>query len=84
VATFYFHPYEIDTDEIHRLGDEVPAWIRIWQGLGRGRVRSRLGALLSDFRWSAVRERLAEEALFAARTLDLAASPSGAPRWEEP
>jgi len=63
-AVFYLHPYELDAEELrHPLPSE--SWkirfVRLSQGLGRGRVEAKLRRLLADFEWGSVRGWMAGE-----------------------
>ncbi len=51
-AMFYFHPWEIDADQPRVAGPGRKARFRHYLNLGR--MESRLGRLLSDFRWDRV------------------------------
>src|SRR5262245_31036624 len=83
-ATSYFHPYEIDTEEIPRSQNRIPWKLRLSQGLRRGTVEGKLGRLLHDFPWCPVRDRLDEgDTLTAGRTLDLTATPAQSPHWRQ-
>jgi polysaccharide deacetylase family protein (PEP-CTERM system associated) len=71
-ATAYFHPYELDDQEIPSSPHRLPLRLRLSQGLGRSRVARRLGRFLDDFRWEPMRAALAgSEALTGGRVLDL-------------
>lgn len=48
-AVFYFHPWEIDPDQPRQEGIGFKTRIRHYLNLGR--MESRLGKLLDDFRW---------------------------------
>jgi polysaccharide deacetylase family protein (PEP-CTERM system associated) len=79
-ATTYFHPYELDTEEIPTSAHQIPLKLRLSQHCLRSRVEGKLRRLLADFRWVPAREVIAwEPTLTDGRVLDLA-SP-GAPRW---
>jgi len=79
-ATAYFHPYEIDPDEIRDLRHVIPWRLRLTQGLGRRLVPARLSRLLAEFSWGPAAPWLeAREALTADRILDLRAPVPGAP-----
>jgi polysaccharide deacetylase family protein (PEP-CTERM system associated) len=83
-ATSYFHPYEIDTEEIPRSENRIPWRLRLTQGLMRGTVEGKLRRLLHDFPWCPARDCLdGRDALTAGRTLDLTAMPAESPRWRE-
>jgi polysaccharide deacetylase family protein (PEP-CTERM system associated) len=82
LANTYFHPYELDTEEIPSSKHHIPLKLRLTQALFRGRVEARLRRLLSDFRWIPVRDVLSSaRALTQGRILDLTSSRSGTPRW---
>jgi hypothetical protein len=49
---FYFHPWEIDSDQPRVLGVSVKTRVRHYLNLNR--TFDRLKRLLSDFRWSTV------------------------------
>jgi polysaccharide deacetylase family protein (PEP-CTERM system associated) len=57
-AMIYLHPYELDTEELRLLGDQIPWSLRLTQGLNRGRTEAKLRALMRDFELAAVREVL--------------------------
>ena len=57
-AMIYVHPYELDTEELRLLGDQVPWTLRLTQGLNRGRTEAKLRALMHDFELAPVREVL--------------------------
>ena len=81
-AVAYFHPYEIDTEEIPRSPHQIPLRMRLSQGIGRSRVAARLGRLLRDFPWGPMTEWLQRSAdATAGRLLDLTGLPDRAPRW---
>ncbi|SFM23954.1 polysaccharide deacetylase family protein, PEP-CTERM locus subfamily [Ectothiorhodospira mobilis] len=48
-AVFYFHPWEIDPDQPRQGGIGMKTRVRHYLNLGR--MESRLGKLLDDFRW---------------------------------
>jgi polysaccharide deacetylase family protein (PEP-CTERM system associated) len=50
-ATCYLHPYELDTSEMAEIPHRVPPLLRWSQGANRRSVRSKLGKLLSGFRF---------------------------------
>lgn len=54
----YPYPYELDTEELHLLGHQVPWTLRLTQGLNRGRTEAKLRALMRDFELAPVREVL--------------------------
>jgi len=85
-AMTYFHPYEIDPDEIRRSPHSIPLRLRLSQGIGRAGVERRLGRLLRDFRWGTAAAWLAADTarLTGDRTLDLRGWPAQAPRWSAP
>lgn len=81
-ANAYFHPYELDTEEIPTSKHRIPLKLRLSQHLFRGRVESRLRRLLRDFRWVPARELLASAGtLTRGRVLELASPVTRAPRW---
>jgi polysaccharide deacetylase family protein (PEP-CTERM system associated) len=84
-AMTYFHPYEIDPEEIPRSPHRIPVRLRLSQGIGRRGVARRLGRLLGDFTWTPAREWLdaGAGALVAQRRLDLRAWPRIPARWDE-
>ena len=57
-AMIYVHPYELDTEELRLLGDQVPWTLRLTQGLNRGRTEAKLRALMHDFELAPIREVL--------------------------
>ena len=81
-ATCYFHPYELDTEELREPGPRVPLLLRLAQGIGRARVAVRLARLLRDFSWRPASSFLNEEEWFEGRTLDLHALPGRGQRWQ--
>jgi polysaccharide deacetylase family protein (PEP-CTERM system associated) len=50
-ATCYFHPYEIDDEEIQEIPYEVPPLLRLSQFLNRGSVKEKLRRLMKSFRF---------------------------------
>jgi polysaccharide deacetylase family protein (PEP-CTERM system associated) len=83
-ATAYFHPYEIDAEEIHRSPHPIPWSVRLSQGLGRSGVQKKLVRLLGDFSWGTAASWLADRrALTSGRVLDLTQPHLGAPRWSQ-
>jgi polysaccharide deacetylase family protein (PEP-CTERM system associated) len=58
-AVFYLHPYEMDAEELLNPLP-VDTWkarfIRLSQGLNRGKTEAKLRKLLADFKWTSVRE----------------------------
>jgi polysaccharide deacetylase family protein (PEP-CTERM system associated) len=83
-ATSYFHPYEIDPDEIRKCPYPIPWSLRLSQGLLRSRVEAKLRRLLRDFRWAPARDFLARTAaITGGRVLDLTGPPKDGPRWRE-
>lgn len=82
-AMTYFHPYEIDPDEIRRSPRAIPLRLRLSQGLGRAGVERRLGRLLRDFRWGTAADWLAggKTPLTGDRSLDLRGWPAAPPCW---
>ena len=85
-AMTYFHPYEIDAEEIRRSPHRVPMRLRLTQGTGRRGVERRLARLLRDFAWTPAREWIegaAAAPLVAGRRLDLRGWPANHARWED-
>jgi len=81
-ATTYFHPYEIDSDEIRFSPHRIPLTLRFSQGLLRSKVKSKLRRLLKDFSWGPARDLLGGgPALTGGRILDLTPLPGGGPQW---
>jgi hypothetical protein len=81
-ANAYFHPYELDTEEIPTSTHRIPLRMRLSQHLFRGWVEARLRRLLQDFRWVPARELLSSaETLTRGRLLDLSSPVTRAPRW---
>jgi len=80
-AVAYFHPYEVDTEEIPRSPHAIPLGLRLTQGLGRSRVAPGLLRLLADFSWGPASAWLDEAGITAGRSLDLTGLPAGLPRW---
>jgi polysaccharide deacetylase family protein (PEP-CTERM system associated) len=81
-ANAYFHPYELDTEEIRTSKHRIPFKLRLTQNLFRGRVEARLRRLLADFRWVPAQDVLASSgALTQGRILDLTSRWTGKPRW---
>jgi polysaccharide deacetylase family protein (PEP-CTERM system associated) len=81
-ATSYFHPYELDTEEIARSPQAIPWSLRLSQGLMRSRVAGKLRRLLGDFSWCPAADwldRLVEAT--GGRVLDLTPWPGSEPRW---
>ena len=63
-AVFYLHPYELDAEELrHPLPGETQKtrFVRLSQGLNRGKTEAKLRRLLADFEWTSVREWIAEQ-----------------------
>ena len=58
-AVFYLHPYELDTE---KLGNTLPnesrktRFVRFSQGVNRSKTEVKLRRLLTDFKWTSVRE----------------------------
>ena len=73
-ATAYFHPYEIDDDELRSSPHRLPLRLRLSQGVGRSRVATRLRRLLRDFSWGPASQALDSPDLTAGRSLDLASA----------
>lgn len=84
-AMTYFHPYEIDADEIRRSPHRIPLRLRWSQGTGRRGVERRLARLLRDFTWRPAREWIEAggAGLVAGRRLDLRGWPATRARWED-
>lgn len=59
-ATIYMHPYEYDPIEFRELGHPVPWKTRLHQGLGRRAFPRKIDRLLTDFRFGAIEDLLAE------------------------
>ncbi len=55
VGTFYIHPWELDADQ-PRVS--VPAWVRVRHYWGLQRTETRLHRLLSEFRFTSIRQSL--------------------------
>jgi polysaccharide deacetylase family protein (PEP-CTERM system associated) len=51
-ATCYFHPYEIDEQELREIPYEVPRLLRFSQFLNRGSVKEKLRRMLKDFHFT--------------------------------
>jgi polysaccharide deacetylase family protein (PEP-CTERM system associated) len=81
-ATSYFHPYELDAEEIPRSPQAIPWSLRLSQGLMRSGVAGKLRRLLGDFSWCPAADWLdrPDEAL-GGRALDLTPWPGREPRW---
>ena len=62
-AVFYFHPYEIDSDEtklpLQNEGIKT-RFIRYTQGFNRKNNENKLCSLLSDFHWVSIRDWLSK------------------------
>src|SRR6266568_3879894 len=83
-ATSYFHPYELDTQEIPRSPHAIPWRLRLSQGLMRSTVEGKLRRLLGEFAWGPARDWLeGRDALTGGRVLDLTTLPARPPRWLE-
>jgi len=81
-ATSYFHPYELDNDEIRSSPHRIPFAMRLSQGLLRSRVEPKLRRLLKEFSWGPARDLLpGGSALTGGRILDLTPLPAGGPQW---
>jgi polysaccharide deacetylase family protein (PEP-CTERM system associated) len=65
-AVFYFHPWELDTDQPRVPGIDAKTRFRHYVNIPR--MESRLGALLGDFRWGRMDD------IFLDRTLTQAAT----------
>lgn len=62
-AVFYLHPYELDVDELRSpLPGETwkTHFVRLSQGLNRAKTELKLRRLLADFKWTSVKEWMAE------------------------
>lgn len=81
-ATSYFHPYELDAEEITLSPRAIPWSLRLSQGLMRSQVAGKLRRLLGDFSWCPAEDWLgrAGEAT-EGRALDLTSWPGSDPRW---
>ncbi|OLD63221.1 MAG: hypothetical protein AUI47_09975 [Acidobacteria bacterium 13_1_40CM_2_68_5] len=83
-ATSYFHPYELDAEEIPRSPHTIPWSVRLSQGLMRSTVEGKLRRLLGEFSWCPARDLLDQrETLTGGRVLDLTALPGQPARWVE-
>src|SRR5262249_34665788 len=80
LATFYMHPYELDTGEFRAITRPVSLALRLSQGIGRRWICGRLTRLLADFSWAPARALLHEDGIFAGRHVDIS-DLSGWPRW---
>lgn len=81
-ATAYFHPYEIDPEEIRASPHRLPVSLRLSQGLGRSGVARRLARLLDDFAWGPIRDAMpSAAALTGSRLLDLRNLSGSGPAW---
>jgi polysaccharide deacetylase family protein (PEP-CTERM system associated) len=81
-AVAYFHPYEVDTEEIPRSPHKLPFALRLSQGLSRSRVRPRLARLMREFEWGPMGAWLDRTAaVTGGRLLDLTGLPGHPPRW---
>lgn len=81
-ATSYFHPYELDPEEIPGSPHAIPWSLRLSQGLMRSRVEGKLRRLLDDFSWCPAADWLADPAgATGGRALDLTPRPERDPRW---
>ena len=82
-AISYFHPYEIDPEEISASPHAIPLSLRLSQGLGRRGVAARLRRLLRDFSWGPARACLGNDprALCQGRVLDLTGLPGLPGHW---
>jgi polysaccharide deacetylase family protein (PEP-CTERM system associated) len=67
---FYCHPYELDSGELWDWTLPIPFWLRLHQGLGRGRFEWRLAQFLGAFGGQRMDEYLARGPL---EELDLVA-----------
>lgn len=57
-ATIYMHPHEFDPVEFGKLGHPIPLKTRLHQGIGRRGFPRKVDALLTDFRFGAMREMI--------------------------
>ena len=82
-AMTYFHPYEIDAEEIPRSPHSIPLRLRLSQGTGRRGVERRLSRLMREFSWKPAREWIEAggRSLVGDRRLDLRGWPASPPRW---
>ncbi|MBI4241874.1 MAG: DUF3473 domain-containing protein [Candidatus Rokubacteria bacterium] len=81
-ATCYFHPYEMDAEEIARSRQAIPWSLRLSQGLMRARVAGKLRRLLGDFSWCPAGDWLGRPGeATGGRALDLTPWPGSEPRW---
>jgi polysaccharide deacetylase family protein (PEP-CTERM system associated) len=55
-ATCYFHPYEIDEEEIRNIPYEIPLMLRLSQFANRGTVKRKLQRLLKNFHFTTMIE----------------------------
>jgi polysaccharide deacetylase family protein (PEP-CTERM system associated) len=60
-AVVYFHPYEINADEMSELGDKIPFKLRLSQGFNRKAIPSRLESLLRTLEFSTMGQVLGLE-----------------------
>jgi len=83
-AMTYFHPYEIDAEEIPRSPHRIPLSLRLSQGTGRRGVERRLARLAREFSWETARDLVlgGVDRLTAGRRLDLREWPSAPARWD--
>src|SRR6266571_1084696 len=83
-ATSYFHPYELDVEEIPGSPHAIPWHLRLSQGLMRRTVEGKLRRFLREFSWCPARDWLEQrETLTGGRLLDLTALPGQPARWFE-
>jgi polysaccharide deacetylase family protein (PEP-CTERM system associated) len=84
-ATAYFHPYEVDPDELRRSPHRIPLTMRWSQGIGRARVATRLARLFRDAAWGTAADWLARgEGVTGGRILDLRGVEGAPPRFSGP
>jgi len=83
-ATAYFHPYELDPEEIRSSPHRLPLGLRLTQGLGRSGVARRLARLLDDFAWGPIGDVIpGAPALTGPRVLDLRQLSRSGPLWRD-